>query len=112
MREQPLFLVAQLSSFLALALWLHGGPLALAVDTLPQFVAGSWQTDNGLPPSEATTVLQAQDGYLWVGTYNGVTRFDGVKFVTFDDNNTPALQDKGITCLFEADDGMLWIGHS
>jgi signal transduction histidine kinase/ligand-binding sensor domain-containing protein len=79
---------------------------------LPHFVTRSWKTDNGLPQSTATAVLQTQDGYLWVGTYNGLTRFDGVRFVVFDNNNTPELEDKGITALFEDGDGVLWIGHS
>jgi signal transduction histidine kinase/ligand-binding sensor domain-containing protein len=84
----------------------------MAAGDLPRFVTHRWQTDNGLPQSTATAVLQAQDGYLWVGTYNGLMRYDGVRFVVFDNNNTPALQDKGITCLLEAADGALWIGHS
>ena len=91
---------------------LRGAPLVLAAVDLPRFVARSWQTDNGLPQSTATAVLQAQDGYLWVGTYNGLVRYDGVRFVVFDNNNTPELQDKGITSLFQAADGTLWIGHS
>ena len=94
------------------ALWFCGETFALAAGDLPHFVTRSWQTDNGLPQSTATAVLQARDGYLWVGTYNGLMRYDGVRFVLFDYNNTPELHDKGITCLFEAADGTLWIGHS
>jgi signal transduction histidine kinase/ligand-binding sensor domain-containing protein len=96
----------------ALVLWLCVNPLPATSTPLPHFVTHTWQTDNGLPQSTATAVLQAQDGYLWIGTYNGLMRFDGVRFVVFDNNNTPELEDKGITCLFEDGAGTLWIGHS
>jgi ligand-binding sensor domain-containing protein len=48
---------------------------------------------------------------LWLGTYTGLVRFDGVRFVVFNDNNTPALKNNRITSLFESVDGSLWIGH-
>jgi len=54
--------------------------------------------------------VQTRDGYLWVGTYCGLARFDGVRFTVFNDNNTPALHSSRITSLFEAADGTLWIG--
>jgi signal transduction histidine kinase/ligand-binding sensor domain-containing protein len=112
MFQRPFLWRAAPRTLLALSLWFDGGLLAGAAADLPHFVIRRWQTDNGLPQSTATAVVQAQDGYLWVGTYNGLVRYDGVRFVVFDNNNTPALQDKGITCLFEAADGALWIGHS
>ena len=51
-----------------------------------------WTSDNGLPDSSVTAIAQTPDGYLWIGTYNGLARFDGVQFVTFDPFNTPALK--------------------
>src|SRR5689334_2013347 len=51
-----------------------------------------WSADNGLRSSSVTAIAQTPDGYLWIGTYNGLARFDGVTFVTFDPANTPALQ--------------------
>jgi ligand-binding sensor domain-containing protein len=55
--------------------------------------------------------VQTHDGYLWIGTYSGLARFDGVRFVVFDENNAPELHDSRITSLFESSDGTLWIGH-
>ena len=63
-----------------------------------------------MPQNKVTAVVQTRDGYLWVGTYNGLARFDGVRFTVFDDNNTPELRNRRITSLFEAADGTLWIG--
>lgn len=56
-----------------------------------------------------TAVAQTPDGYLWVGTYNGLARFDGVNFVTFDPDNTPALAHARVRQLFLDRQGALWI---
>src|SRR5712664_4178993 len=67
-------------------------------------------TENSdLPNSSVTAIAQTPDGYLWVGTYNGLARFDGVRFVTFDPVNTPALGHARIQDLFLDDSGTLWI---
>lgn len=77
----------------------------------PHFIVRSWFAEDGLPQNAVTAVVQTRDGYLWLGTYTGLVRFDGVRFVVFNDNNTPALKNSRITSLFEAADGTLWIGH-
>jgi signal transduction histidine kinase/ligand-binding sensor domain-containing protein len=82
----------------------------LSATAAPNYLARIWQVEQGLPQNKVTSVLQARDGYLWVGTYNGLARFDGVNFKTFDDNNTPELRSNRITSLFETADGTLWIG--
>ena len=40
-----------------------------------------WRGESGLPSSSVTSIAQTPDGYLWIGTYNGLARFDGVRFV-------------------------------
>ncbi len=69
-----------------------------------------WQTESGLPYNSVTSIVQTRDGYLWVGTYNGLARFDGVKFTVFNTANTPELPSNRITSLFEDANGVLWIG--
>ena len=76
----------------------------------PNYFTRTWQVEQGLPQNKVTAAVQTRDGYLWVGTYNGLARFDGVRFTVFDDNNTPELHSSRITSLFEAADGTLWIG--
>lgn len=77
---------------------------------VPNYFTRTWQVEQGLPQNKVTAVVQTHDGYLWVGTYNGLARFDGVRFTIFDENNTPELHSSRITSLFEAGDGTLWIG--
>ena len=76
----------------------------------PNYFTRTWQVEQGLPQNKVTAVVQTRDGYLWVGTYNGLARFDGIQFTVFDDNNTPELRSSRITSLFETADSTLWIG--
>jgi signal transduction histidine kinase/ligand-binding sensor domain-containing protein len=77
----------------------------------PNFVTRVWLREDGLPQNKVSAVLQTHEGYLWIGTYNGLARFDGVRFVCYDSGNTPELADSLVTSLFEDQDGTLWIGH-
>jgi signal transduction histidine kinase/ligand-binding sensor domain-containing protein len=76
----------------------------------PHFFTRLWQVEEGLPQNKVTAVVQAQDGYLWIGTYSGLARFDGVAFTIFDDQNTPEMRSSRVTALFESRDGTLWVG--
>ncbi|WP_224247693.1 sensor histidine kinase [Hyalangium gracile] len=76
---------------------------------LNQFPHRVWQTEDGLPQSTTVALAQTSDGYLWAGTYEGLVRFDGVRFTVFDPGNTPALPDRSITSLAVDRDGTLWI---
>ena len=87
--------------------------LSSGADAVPDYSVQRWEAagEAGLPQNTITTVIQTKDGYLWLGTYGGLARFDGVRFTVFDDNNAPGLASSRVTSLFEADDGTLWIGH-
>ncbi|HEX5400384.1 MAG TPA: two-component regulator propeller domain-containing protein, partial [Verrucomicrobiae bacterium] len=76
----------------------------------PHYFLRTWQVEQGLPQNKVTAVVQTRDGYLWIGTYGGLARFDGVHFTVFNDNNTPELRSSRITSLFADADGALWIG--
>lgn len=70
-----------------------------------------YKAEHGLPQNGVTSIIQTSDGYLWIGTYGGLVRFDGVRFKTFDSANTPQMQNSRITALFEDGSGSIWIGH-
>ncbi len=71
----------------------------------------TWQTDAGLPELAIQTIVETSDGYMWIGTQEGLARFDGAQFTVFDHVNTPALQSDFITSTVEDADHSLWIGN-
>jgi signal transduction histidine kinase/ligand-binding sensor domain-containing protein/CheY-like chemotaxis protein/HPt (histidine-containing phosphotransfer) domain-containing protein len=77
---------------------------------LTQFGIDNWQIPDGLPQSSAQAVARTPDGYLWIGTQEGLARFDGIHFTVFDSDNEPAIPSKNITALFTDRTGHLWIG--
>lgn len=77
---------------------------------ITQYIHKKWTTENGLPNNNIYALLQTGDGYLWIGTTDGLARFDGVRFEIFNKNNTAGFPDNRITTLFESSDKSLWIG--
>ena len=77
--------------------------------SLNQFSIDTWDGADGLPQIRIRAIVQTRDGYLWLGTANGLVRFDGVNFTTFG-INTSSLKDNEITSLVETGDGALWVG--
>lgn len=75
-----------------------------------QYVHDVWQVKDGLPQNSVTQIVQTRDGYLWLGTFEGLVRFDGVHFEVFDKSNTPQLKSNFVNALIEGSDGSLWIG--
>ncbi len=79
-------------------------------EILPDFLVRTWDSEDGLPAAPIQAAARTADGYLWVATRAGLARFDGVRFVIFTTNNTPALQDDRISCLLVDSAGDLWAG--
>ena len=74
-----------------------------------EFIQRVWTSDQGLPSNSVTSLLQTPDGFLWVGTFGGLARFDGVRFQLFDVRNTPALKSDRITALIPDGDRGFWV---
>ncbi|HXC99176.1 MAG TPA: two-component regulator propeller domain-containing protein, partial [Verrucomicrobiae bacterium] len=81
--------------------------VSLGVGKLP-FTFRSWQRQQGLPQDLIRSIAQTRDGYLWIGTDDGVARFDGVKFVSF--GLPEGLHSGSVRTLFGDSEGTLWIG--
>jgi ligand-binding sensor domain-containing protein len=94
-------------------LYAAGGGRAWALDrniAITQYGHSAWQTREGLPQNSVWAALQTRDGYLWLGTQEGLVRFDGLSFAVFDGRVAPALRNPFVTALAEDRDGKLWIG--
>jgi signal transduction histidine kinase/ligand-binding sensor domain-containing protein len=72
-----------------------------------------WRAQDGVRLAFTSNMVETRDGYLWLSSESGVTRFDGVRFTVFDGTNTPALRGRPrlqTVPLLEDHDGVLWIG--
>ncbi len=69
----------------------------------------NWTTEHGLPQNSVLALTQTKDGYLWLATYNGLVRFDGVRFTVFDKRNTSAFKTSRFQDIVEDAEGTLWI---
>ena len=92
------------------------GSLAAAAHALDparapsQYVIAGWDARD-LSNGSVHALLQARDGYLWIGTAGGLVRFDGVRFTFFSgDHGTPELDGAGVSSLSEGPDGALYLG--
>jgi signal transduction histidine kinase/ligand-binding sensor domain-containing protein len=98
-------------SWVGIALFLGGSTVATAQPVTQPYYVHVWQTEDGLPQNAVPAILQTADGYLWVCTFDGLARFDGVHFTVFNNANTPGLANNRVTSLFEDVKEDLWIGH-
>src|SRR3954447_19443732 len=81
-----------------------------ADETGRDYLVHTWQTEKGLPQNWVSSIAQTPDGYLWVGTrYGGLARFDGVRFVSFNQQNTKELRDVQVEHLSVDETGRIWI---
>src|SRR4051794_21341237 len=72
------------------------------------YTIDSWQTPDGLPANTVMAIAQGPDGYLWIGTLNGLARFDGMHFKAY--GKADGLPNSRVLCLFFDREGTLWIG--
>lgn len=93
-----------------LVIGLTGAYGADIVGAKKEFLITKWTTEAGLPQNTVTSIVQTSDGYIWVGTFGGLARFDGVKFTIFDSTNGPGLKSNRILALYEDRWKRLWVG--
>jgi PAS domain S-box-containing protein len=75
-----------------------------------EYLAEVWDTDRGLPNFTALALAQTPDGFLWVATFEGLARFDGVHFDTISHATVPEFPGKAVTSLLVDRRGRLWAG--
>jgi signal transduction histidine kinase/ligand-binding sensor domain-containing protein len=75
------------------------------------YTVTSWSTKDGLPADRVRHLWQDIQGFIWIATFNGVSRFDGVRFRNHDVSNTPGLANNLVNALYEDRSGKIWLGH-
>lgn len=70
------------------------------------YVRTQWRDE--LPSQRVLAIAQTRDGYLWLGTYDGLVRFDGVRFDLFDRTNVPEMRDSAVLHVVPDASGALW----
>ena len=76
------------------------------VDTGDGFTAVMYNNSNGLPTSDANAIAQTADGFIWIGSYAGLVRYDGNNFERIDASTGIA----NVRCLYIDSRDRLWIG--
>ncbi len=78
---------------------------------IDHYIIDFWGTDNSdLSQNSVLCIVQTRDGYLWLGTYEGLCRFDGLSFTVFDKSTNREIASNGMLAMAEGADGTLWIG--
>ncbi|NJN28064.1 MAG: GHKL domain-containing protein [Cyclobacteriaceae bacterium] len=67
-----------------------------------------WTGKDGLISNNLTSVAQHSNKFIWITTFNGIIRFDGVNFKLFDKNNLPYISSNGFYKSFEDSKGNVW----
>ncbi len=82
---------------------------AVGLTSQTEFTTDAWQTADGLPQDSVKSIAQTPDGHLWLATFNGLARFDGVRFTVFDTANVPGLPSNRWVWLHADREGGFWL---
>lgn len=108
-----LILIVCIVHFFILFFWTSQSLQALdPAKTITQYSMQIWNMESGLPGNAVFAVQRTQDGYLWLGTQDGLVRFDGINFEVYTREKIPQLKCNNIRALYEDQNGALWIGTS
>jgi signal transduction histidine kinase/ligand-binding sensor domain-containing protein len=98
------------AALIATALVLCGKVWSQTLSLSPAQLNHRTYTALGGAPSEIDALAQTTDGMLWIGGRGGLTRFDGVRFMSYPSPGEDSLLATNIASLLAAPDGGLWIG--
>lgn len=97
-----------------LALLFIGIGCSLSLAAQKSFHFENFTTRDGLSHNEVRSLLRDSEGFLWIGTANGLNRFDGYEFQVFlpDPAKPNSISGEAIAALAQAPDGRIWIAHN
>ncbi len=79
---------------------------------LAEFVSRAWSASDGIPGNTITDIIQSSGGYIYLGTYDGLVRFDGVDFVTLNRRTMKNYPFVSVRTIFEDSAGNIWVGSN
>ncbi|PWD98402.1 two-component regulator propeller domain-containing protein [Marinilabilia rubra] len=99
------------SWFLFLVLWQVFFFSAVSVAQNKQYRFNYLTTRNGLSQNHVNCIFQDKDGFIWIGTYNGLNRYDGYGIKTYHSGTSDSsLSQDAVNVIFQDTKGLLWIG--
>lgn len=105
--KNPLF--SRLAGYI-LSLLFFSIPIFSQNNLFPQYNLETFTTSDGLPQNSVEAILQSSDHYLWLGTQEGIAKFDGYQFQVFNKKNTKAIKHNYFSTIFEDSQGNIWLG--
>jgi ligand-binding sensor domain-containing protein/class 3 adenylate cyclase len=79
---------------------------------LSDYVSRIWSTSDGLPGNTVTDIVQTSDGYIYMGSYEGLIRFDGIDFEISNRNTNSKLGFIAARTVFQDSGNRLWVGSN
>ena len=86
--------------------------ITLLVSSQNNYHFNNYTINNGLSQSVVNSLVQDNSGSIWIGTQDGLNRFDGQSFEIFTSDNTKGIQSIDFLCSMKSKNGDLWFGTS
>jgi len=83
-----------------------------AFSQMPNLKFSHLTREQGLTNNTVFCIFQDSRGFIWVGTQEGLNRYDGIKVITFknDQHDSTTISDNYIKCIYEDHEHTLWVG--
>lgn len=78
--------------------------------SIDQYIVNIYGVDQGMPQNSANAIIQTSDGYIWIGTQEGLVRYNGIEMTTFDKYNTKTMHSNYVNKLCVDRNQNLWVG--
>nr|MCR4631920.1 hypothetical protein [Treponema sp.] len=101
-----------LASFFSFSLFPQQRKNSRTQSFLNDFVRKNWTTEDGLPGMTITTLMQDKKGFIWIGTYDGLVRFDGLDFKIYNRAFDEKYDFASARSIFQDSKDNIWVGHN
>ena len=107
-------MAARRTALAGLALGLCGAALAATRDAAERTVFAHLGSEQGLSQNTIRCMFQDRQGFMWLGTQDGLNRYDGYSFRVYrqDAQNPQSLPNNSVSSILEDSEGVLWVGTS